>query len=316
MPLTLIEAAQQAFNRGEERVAEIIMQFAESSLLMQALTWQKISGNAITFPREERLPNIGWRGINEGYLEDAGEVIRVTESTKIFGGYLDVDISLERAFGAGIRSSRENMKVRSLTLEFDKVFVKGDITTNPKEFPGLQKRCTGTQLIPAGNTSGGDALSLSVLDRAKKRTRRPTHWIMSQDMSLRLVSAARTTGVAGFVTYTSDQFGQDLTTYAGLPIIELESDNMGNPILNFNEANPGGGTPASTSIYCVSFGLGMLQGIHNMASDAQIIDVKDLGERENVPVKRTRVESELGIAMMDGRSATRIWGIKDVPIVA
>jgi hypothetical protein len=60
----------------------------------------------------------------------------------------------------------------------------------------------------------------------------------------------------------------------------------------------------------------MLQGIHNMASDAQIIDVKDLGERENVPVKRTRVESELGIAMMDGRSATRIWGIKDVPIVA
>ena len=311
MPVTLIDMAEQAFNRGEERTAEVIMNFAQESRIMRFLSFRTIAGNALTFPREQRLPNVGFRGINEGYSEDAGEVTSISESTKIIGGDMDVDKSLVRSMGEEIRRSREQMKIRALTLSWERSFIKGDTSSDPRGLDGLQKRCTGTQLIPAGTTSGGDPLSLNTLDRAKKRTRMPTHWIMSQDMALRLTASARDMGVSGYINYTLDEFGQEVTMYAGLPIIELEEDNEAQLILPFTEENPGGGTPASTSIYCVSFGDMRLEGIQNTD-----IEVNDLGELETKPCYRTRVEWEAGIAVMDARSITRIWGIADVPVVA
>ena len=257
------------------------------------------------------MPNVGFRGINEGYSEDAGEVTSISESTKIIGGDMDVDKSLVRSMGEEIRRSREQMKVRALTLSWERSFIKGDTSSDPRGLDGLQKRCTGTQLIAAGTTTGGDPLSLNTLDRAKKRTRMPTHWIMSQDMALRLTASARDMGVSGYINYSLDEFGQEVTTYAGLPIIELEEDNEAQLILPFTEENPGGGTPASTSIYCVSFGDMRLEGIQNTE-----IEVNDLGELESKPCYRTRVEWEAGIAVMDARSITRIWGIADAAVVA
>lgn len=271
------------------------------------MTFEKINGGSLTASREERLPNVGFRGINEGYQEDAGETIPFTESTKILGGDLDVDVSIVRQLGEGARSSRENMKVRALALQFDRTFIKGDPTTNPKEFAGLQARIplspTSTQLVfPAGPgttpSSNGDALRLLSLDWAKKRTRRPTHWVMNQTMALLLTEAARTTGVSGFIQYTQDEFGRPVTMYAGLPIIEMEEDNLANEILPFEEESPGGGTPTSTSIYCVSLRQEGLMGIHNMPSDAEMFQIRDLGEVDDKPVLRTRVETEMGIAVM------------------
>lgn len=325
MPLTLIDAAQQAFNRGEVRKSEIIMQFGMESMILQNLFFERIMGGSLTASREEKLPGVGFRGINEAYTEDAGEVIPFTESTAILGGDLDVDVSLERQLTGNVRASRENMKVRAMALQFDRTFIKGDRATNSREFTGLQARIPlnpeSTQLVyPGGPNStpsaGGDPLRLLALDWAKKRTRRPTHWIMNQTMALLLTEAARTTGVSGFVQYTQDQFGNPVTMYAGLPIIELEEDNLGNEILPFEEENPGGGTPASTSIYCVSMGEGYLMGIHNMPSNEEMFQIRDLGEVQEKPVLRTRVETEIGIAIMDARSVTRIAGIENEQVIS
>ena len=317
MPLTLIDAAESAINRGEDRKAEIIMQFGES-MVMQALSFERISGGTLAAVREERLPNVGFRGINEGYEEDAGETIPFAESTKIFGGDLDVDTSIVRQFGQSARSTRENMKLKAMALTFERTFLKGDTATNSREFDGLQKRIplnpSSTQLVFPGGigstpSSGGDALKLSALDWARKRTRRPTHWVMNQYMCMLLTEAARSTSVSGFLNYTQDQFGRPVTTYAGLPIIEIEEDNEGLEILPFEEEAPGGGTPQCTSIYCVSMSTEGLIGIHNMPTDERMFEVRDLGEIDAKPVFRTRVETELGIAVLDARSITRIAGI-------
>ena len=317
MPLTLIDAAEEAANRGEERLSELILQFGES-MIMRYITFLKIAGGVLSGSREERLPEVNFRGINEPYREDAGETAPFAESTKIFGGDLDVDISLVRNYGEAMRRNRENMKARAMALKFEHTFIKGSSAIDSRQFNGLQTRVPispqSTQLIFPGGlgatpSAGGDALKLKALDYAIKRTRNATHWVMNQYMSMLMTEAARATGVSGFINYTQDQFGRPVTTYAGLPIIEIDEDAQGNEIMPFEEENPGGGEPNSTSIYCVSLREDGLTGIHNMPSDEQLFMYADFGHISEKPVYRTRVESELAIASLDNRSITRIAGI-------
>lgn len=311
MALTLIEAAKRAAMGGNVYEAAIIRQYAESSPILENLSFRTIQGNALTYNRQDKMPGIGFRGINEGFSESTGVVNPQTESLAIAGGDLDVDMALIRAMGEGIREDEEMNKVESLSLAWTRTFIKGDSSVEPREFDGLQKRITGTQLIPAGNTSGGDPLSLNALDYMISRVRRATHLIMNVKMRLRLTAAARNNAVGGYVNWQTNEFGRQITTYQGLPILELEEDNNGLEILPFAEANPGGGTPASTSIYCVSMGPMMLQGLQNMD-----ISVRDLGELEAKPSLRTRVEWEAGFGVFDGRSVARLSGVRDAAITA
>lgn len=311
MALTLIEAAKRAYNEGREYESTIIRQFAESSPILENLDFRSIAGNALSYNRQERLPGIGFRGVNEGYPESTGVLNPITETLAIAGGDLDVDQFIIKTLGADLRDQEEMMKVESLALAWTRTFFKGDQAGNPKEFDGLQKRVTGSQLVTAGSTSGGDALSLNRLDFAISRVRRPTHLAMNVQMRLRLQAAARNTGVGGFITQTVDNFGRPLSAYANLPILEIEEDNDGNEILPFTEANPGGGTAASTSIYVLSMQPLMLQGIQN--GD---IEVHDLGELQTKPSVRTRVEWYAGIAIFDGRSVARLSGIRDAAVTA
>ena len=324
MSLTLIDAAEEAANRGEERLSEIILQFGES-MFMRYMSVRRIAGGVISGSREERLPEVNFRGINEGYREDAGETAPFAESTKIFGGDLDVDISLVRNYGEAMRRNRENMKARAMALKFEHTVIKGNAAIDSRQFNGLQARVpispSSTQLVFPGGlgatpSAGGDALRLRALDYAIKRTRNATHWVMNQYMSMLMTEAARASGVSGFINYTQDQFGRPVTTYAGLPIIEIDEDAQGNQIMPFEEENPGGGEPNSTSIYCVSLRDDGLTGIHSMPTEEQLFMYEDFGHISEKPVYRTRVESELAIACLDNRAITRIAGIKQEAVAA
>lgn len=203
------------------------------------------------------------------------------------------------------------MKVKALSLSWTNTFVNGDTATNPKEFDGIKKRLTGTQLVSAGSTSGGDVLSLERLDALIDQVDEPTHVIMNKTMRRRLTAASRNTGVGGYITFEQDQFGRRVEMYQGLPIVVLQEDNERNLILPFTEAGEGGGTAQCTSIYCVSFDDMGLTGIQSGG-----IDVRDLGELDTKPAVRSRVEWYSGIAVLQPRAAARLYGVKDGAVVA
>lgn len=234
----------------------------------------------------------------------------VTEPLVIAGGDLDVDKFIVDTMGEVQRSTQETMKVKALALAWEATFIKGDSSSEPREFDGLQRRVTGNQLLAAGSTSGGDALSLSKLDELIDQVSSPTHLLMSKAMRRRLTQAARSTAIGGFIQWTEDAFGRQIALYGDLPIVTVENDNNDMPILGFDEACPGGGA-TGTSIYCVSLGDGMLTGIQSGP-----IDARDLDELEQKPAFRTRVEWYSGIAVFNGKAAARLWGIKDAAIVA
>ena len=56
-----------------------------------AMPFDKISGNALGYDREETLPGVGFRGVNEAFSEDVGIINPMTEVLKIMGGDMDVD---------------------------------------------------------------------------------------------------------------------------------------------------------------------------------------------------------------------------------
>lgn len=309
MAMTLVEASK--IDDGEVVRNAVIELFARNSDVLAALPFMDIPGGAYAYTQEGSLPGVAFRGINEGYDESVGVLNPQVERLRIAGGDLDVDKAILAMHGEQVRTVHEAAKIKALSLYLTKKIIKGDSSSDILEFDGLQARITGSQLIAAGTTNGGDPLSLLKLDEAIEAVDDPTHLIMSKAMRRRLTAAARDPSVGGNITYTVDAFGRRVTNYNDLPILIADIDDLGAPILAFNEVGPGGATATATSIYVVSFGESMLTGLQN-----GIMNVTDLGELETKPVKRTRVEWYIGLAALHGRCASRLWGISDAPIVA
>ena len=309
MALTLLEASK--LNPGDVVRNGVIEMFARSSDLLRVMPFVDIPGGSFHYTQEGRLPGVAFRGVNQAYAESTGIVVPQVEVLRIAGGDLDVDNAIIKMHGEGVRTTHEAMKVKALALYLGKKFIKGDSLTDALEFDGLQNRITGSQLVAAGSTNGGDALSLIKLDAAIDAVDFPTHLIMSKAMVRRLTQAARNTSVGGYITYGLDEFGRRVTMYNDLPILVLDHDDVGARVLDFNEVGPGGSTATATSIYVVNFSEGMIQGLQN-----GVMDVRDLGEIDSKPVWRTRVEWLVGLATMHGRAASRLWGISDAAVTA
>lgn len=311
MAMTLVEAAKLALNGGAVIQSSVIEMFARASDILRALPFENIAGNALKYNQEAALPGIAFRGVNESYTESVGVINPKVEALYIAGGDLDVDAFIIKTMGLGVRSTHEQMKVKALAADWTRAFIKGDSETQPREFDGLQKRLTGAQLIANGSTSGGDVLSLAKLDEAIDAVDNPTHIIMSKAMRRLLTTAARTPTVSGTIDYMPDEFGRRVTHYNGLPILVAYSENGGTEPLAFDEANPGGGSAVGTSIYVTSFGSARLQGIQSGP-----MEVRDLGELQTTPAWRTRVEWYPGMALLHGRAASRLYGIKTGAVAA
>lgn len=308
MALTLVEAAK--LETGDAYRSAVIELYAGSSSVLANLPFNTIAGNALKYNREAALPGVGFRGVNEGYTASTGVLNPMTEALVIAGGDLDVDKFIVDTMGASQRSTHEAMKIRSLSLAWTAKFIKGDTSSDPREFDGLQVRVTGAQKIQAGSTANGTALSLAKLDEAIDQTLNPTHLLMNKAMVRRLTTAARTYTVGGFITYDVDAFGRRITRYNDLPILTVDLDNTGTAILPFEEAATSG-TSTATSIYVLSMGEDGLMGLQNGG-----ISVRDMGELQTAPVFRTRVEWYNGIAIFNGRAVTRLWSIADAAVVA
>lgn len=308
MGLTILEAAKLESGVTDKQI--IVEKYAGSSDILLTLPFEDIPGNAIKYNRESSLPGVGFRGVNESYTPSTGVLNPLVETLVIAGGDLDVDKFIVDTQGENQRSVQELMKVRALALSWTQKFIKGDTANDPREFDGLQVRVVGDQKIAAGATANGTPLSLAKLDEAIDQTLNTTHIVMSKAMARKFSAAGRTPSVAGNITYTLDELGKRVTNYNGIPFLTVDEDHEGNKILPFTEAATSG-TATATSIYPVSLGADALTGIQNGS-----IDVRDLGELQDSPKFRSRVEWYNGIAIYNGRAATRIWSISDAAITA
>jgi len=157
MSLTLLEAAKLVQDPLKRGVIEI---FPRVSPVLERLPFFNVNGQAYKYNQEETLPGIAFRGINESYTESTGIVNPQVEALYVLGGISSVDRALVKTQGNvnNLRAVYDSMKAKAAALEYTKKFFKGDNSTDPNEFDGLENRLTGDQVLDQGSTSGGDTL--------------------------------------------------------------------------------------------------------------------------------------------------------------
>lgn len=306
--ITLLEAAK--INPGEVLRNTIIEHFARSSDLLRVLPFLDVPGGAYVYNLEGSLPGVAFRGVNEGYTASAGILNPQTERLRIGGGELKVDNAILKMHGNEVRSQHELKQVKALSLTIGAKLINGDSTKDPREFDGLRTRIQGDQLLNAGNTDGGNALSVGALRDLIDAVDNPSHLVMSKKMRNLLSAAASDTTIGGYISYDKDEFGKRITMFDGLPIVVTDYDAEGKQIIDFNEVGSGGATATATSIYAVNFGDEGVVGLQN-----GVMEVRDLGEMQAQPALLTRVEWLVGLAALHGRAAARMRGIANAAVV-
>ena len=310
--MTLPEYAKTKDQKDVSR--PIIEMFAASADIYGALPFETLPGPVYEGFRQAATPPVSFRGINEASTSGLGRVEPFQEATFVVDHDIDVDDAIIRRNGMARRSQEETLAMAALGKMWLDTFIFGDNSTEPREFDGLQKRAEKySRKTAAGATSGGDALSLAILDTVINNVNGPNAILVGKAMMPRFIAAARNTSISGFVIQSWDQVGQPKMSYNGIRIyFGYEKDDHGF-ILPFTEANPGGGTAASSSIYVMSLGEGKLRGI--MLKDLAAEDVGRVVTGTK-PFYRTHVSWDVGLVDEHKYSFQRLWGVKDAAFVA
>lgn len=299
MALTLPEAAKLSTDVLQRGVIET---YARNSAVLELLPFMDIEGNAYRYNQEETLPGVGFRSVNESYEESTGIVNQESEGLVIAGGDVDVDRFIVQTRGNvnNQRAIQTEMKVKALALTWTDYFFNGDVASDSKGFDGLKKRLTGEQVIEAGDD--GDTLTLMMLDELIDAVEgEPDVIYCSKAMRREIKHMIQ--GHHGYSEGDYDAFGRKVMTYGGIPIRPIEENSQGKQILGFNETQ--GTSENATSLYAVKFGPEQYtSGLQNGG-----IDVMDLGQLQEKPAYRTRIEWYNGLAVFHPRAAARLKGV-------
>jgi len=311
--MTLYEIAKLK----DPTTAAFIEIFADNTVLSRWIRYMTVPSGLWKYNIEEALPEVAFRGLNEGYTSSIGLINPQVEETKAVGGLIEVDHKMRREQGQVAVDRHKNMKLKSMAIEYSKAFMKGSATASAnRTFDGLQTRLTGRQLVPNVPGGTGDPLSLNRLDEAISLVDSPDVIFCNRQMVNRFSQAMRDQAVAGNINFVPNTgpgalqgFGQRIMTYDGIPVVEFDEDQQRDQILKFDEAAEGGGT-TSTSIYVCSFQPGNIDGFQS--DDPIVVEDADNGQPT---IEATLFDWFTGLAIENPRGAARISGVTNAAIV-
>ncbi|QIK62348.1 hypothetical protein G7068_03335 [Leucobacter viscericola] len=317
MAITLPEAAKLSTTTLQRGVIET---FVQAGSILDRIPFMEIEGNAYAYNEEGTLPGVEFRAVNDGYSESTGTVNQKSESLVILGGDADVDRFIEKTRGNlnDQRAVQTNMKVKAASYKFQETFFNGDVAVDPKSFDGLRKRLTGAQVI-SGGTNGIPILGSSVNDIhaffdkldelvASVPGLDGSNGALYTNAGLigKIKSAARHISADVFVE--KDINGKRQVVWNGVPILDAGATAQGAAIISQNET-AGSATDAS-SIYAVRFGQDEGdQAVTGLTNGG--VQVEDLGQLQEKPAYRTRIEFYTGVAVFGGKAAARLTGVRN-----
>lgn len=246
----------------------VIETMAKTSGVLQRLPFIEIVGSGYAYNVVDELPEVGYRGINEGYSESTASVKQSVEHLVIMGGDADVDIFLTRTHSNlnDLRAMQTELKAKATARQFECDFFKGAGTD--KALKGLDKRVTeniaGTEIKAELSYDALNELLDAVVDGADCL-------FMSKKLRRELLSLLQKDG--HYLENGTDAFGKMITKYGDVEIVPVEDSLI-----------PEG------KIYAVKFGTDYVTGLSNGG-----ITVRDLGELDTKPCYRTRIEFFCGL---------------------
>lgn len=308
MAQTLVQAALLSQNDLQRGVVET---FVQESSVLDRIPLIPIQGNAFAYNKELALPGIEFRAVNAAYTESTGTVVQATESLVILGGDADVDRFIVQTRGNlnDQRAIQTRMKVKSLSYKFQDTFVNGDTAVDANSFDGLKKRLTGSQLITAGTNGlavlgADDAARQSFFDKLDELIAAVKGGVdvLYTNASIRskILSSMRRLNITTTPVGTKQE-----AAYQNIPIVDIGNKADGTAIIPQTETM--GSSSVAASIYAVNWTDSENEpGVAGLSNGD--VDVRDLGEVDEKPVFRTRIEFYCGVATF-GNGAARLQGV-------
>ena len=314
MAVTLAQAALLSENDLQRGVIET---FVQESAVLDRLPLMPIEGTAYAYNEEATLPGVAFRSVNEAYTESTGTVNQKTESLVILGGDADVDRFIVQTRGNlnDQRAIQTRMKVKAASYKFQDTFFNGDVTVDTKSFDGLKKRLTGDQVVDYATNGAGvnadDATRngfFDALDDLVSRVPGLTAGNGAIYANTAIIGKLRSAGrrIGGVDYFNEDVTGKRILAWNGIPILDPGVDLAGANILPQDETQ--GSSTAAASIYAVKFGNGEEDGgVTGLTNGGVMVD--DLGQLQEKPVYRTRIEFYCGLGVFGGKAAARLRGV-------
>lgn len=306
----------------DDQARPMVEMFAESSDIMKVIPFEGLTTPVYEGYRQAGIPaSMAFRGINEGSTSGAGVITPFQETTYLIDHDIPIDKAIVKRGGPRRRALEEKNAMARLGELWVQKFLKGDSTTQPREFSGLQKRSAqfgrtwdnsaGANNLGGTGVSGGAALSFAQLDWAIQNVKNPTHIICPWYLKSRWMQAARNTSLTGYLVQTWDDLGKPKLSYGGLPLLFGYDKDLHAPILPFTEVAPQGGAAQTSSIYVVSFGE---QGVK--AIQQEPMQIMDMGLLQDGITYSTHVSWDVGLVAEGDFCFSRLCGVTNAAFIA
>lgn len=315
MPVTLAEAKK---NTQDALQAGVIDEFAKSSFLFQNMLFDDCvapagGGSTMTYGYTRLItqPTAAFRTLNQEYAPQEVEKQRFTVDLKVFGGAYQIDRVIANMGGIVNESLLQmQQKVKAAAALFNDTVINGNSAVDANAFDGLEKALNGssTELIPAVGIDLSDSAAvdlnykefLDLLDEfLMGLDGRPSFIGGNLKMIARIRACARR---AGMYQLSLDSFGQQVESYAGVPLVDFGARAGSNlPVVATN-------TDGETSLYAARLAL---DGFHAVSVAGQppvhgwLPDFSNAGA-----VKTGEVEMVAAVALKATRAAGVLRKIK------
>jgi len=315
MSVTLAEAQK---NVQDDLQIGVIDEFRKSSFLLDHITFDDAvsptgGGATLTYgyTRLTTQPTADFRKVNEEYTGSVVEKQRYTVDLKVFGGSFEVDRIIAGMGGIVDEVNLQiEQKVKAAKALFNDTFINGDSATNEKSFDGLDKALTGSDtefVLP-------DVLDMSTaakikenyiefmfyLDKFLKKLDGTPSFIGGNSDFISVIQLCAK--LAGKEQETKDDWGRQVTTYNGIPLIDFGAKAGTNDDVVATDEN------GISSLY---FGRLGLDGLHGVSMAGQppvktwLPDFSTAGA-----VKKGEVEMVAAIALKASKAAGKMTNIK------
>jgi HK97 family phage major capsid protein len=275
----------------------VIETVIQDSPILQALPFVEITGNGLTYNRENSAPTAAFFDVGDTWTESTPTFTQITATLKIVGGDADIDnyLLMTRSNIQDLQSAVISLKAKAVQQKFEDTFVNGDTAVDAKSFDGIDKLSTGGQIATMG--ANGATLTLAKLDELVDLVKggKPDLLMMSKRTRRGLNGLARASG--GFLETDRNEFGQMVQYYDGIPI----------GVCDFiSDAKTVGTSNDCSTIYAMSFGEGGLAGI--TAPGGLIVET--VGSLETKDATRTRVKWYVSVALFNALKLAKLTGVR------
>ena len=296
MALTLAEAAKLS---NDLLLAGVIESIIKESPVLQTLPFVEITGNGLTYNRENVAPTAAFFAVGDAWTESMPTFTQVTTSLTILGGDADVDNYLKatRSNIQDMEAAVVELKAKAVRDKFEDTFINGDTATDTNAFDGIDKATVAGQTVSMG--TNGATLTLDKLDSLIDTVKggKPDILLISRRSRRKLGALSRATG-SGLLETDRDEFGRMVQFYDGIPveINDYISDTQ----------TVGSSTDCST-IHATQFGEGALVGLTSPGG----LQVERVGSLETKDATRTRVKWYVSIALFNTLTLAKLTGVRD-----